>query len=72
MTTDQLLRQLIGEIREVKAILAQLRPHDFTTTLEQEIAMVKAQGKDVGEYLYERGKALSKATRRPPCKKSNS
>ena len=57
-TIERLLRQIIGEIREVKAMLSQLGPIEVKTTLDQEVAAVKAQGGDVLQYLHERGKRL--------------
>jgi hypothetical protein len=31
----KVLRQLVSDVQDIKAILAQLKPHDFSTALEQ-------------------------------------
>lgn len=63
MDLKQTLSQMASDIREIKAILAQLRPHDFTPSFEQELKAIESQGVDLFTHFKEKGKAEIKASR---------
>lgn len=71
MDLEQTVSQMASDIREIKAILAQLRPHDFTPSFEQELDAIEAQGVDLFTHFKEKGKAEIKASRRKRARREH-
>ncbi len=65
MNQEALLKSLLTEIRELKAMVAQLGAVQTKTTVAQEVAACRAQGIDVATYFKAKGAA---APRRKPNK----
>lgn len=58
-------KRLLGEILELKAMIAQLGPVRVEPTVMQEIAACRSQGIDIASYFKAKGAA---AARRKPTK----
>ena len=69
MTDQQLLKTLISDVSELKAMISQLGPVSVKHTFAQEVAAIEAQGLDIGEYYHAKGKAAAKLERTKPKRK---
>lgn len=56
MTHEEMLKQLISEVRQLKAMVSQLGPMNIKPSVADEIAACRAQGRDIGEYFKEKGR----------------
>jgi hypothetical protein len=67
---DQTAKSLLSEIRELKAMVAQLGAVRVEPTVSQEIAACRAQGVDLATYFKAKGASASrrktKKARREP------
>lgn len=61
---QSLLQSLLIEVRELKAMVAQLGPVTVTPTIEEEIAAVQAQGGDLIAHFKKKGKEEVKKSRK--------
>ena len=55
LSVEKQIKELANEVRELKAMIAQLGPVSVEPTYEQEAAAVKAQGIDLAEYYKQNG-----------------
>ena len=56
MNQETMLKQLITEVQQLKAMVAQLGPVTVKPSIQEEIAACRAQGRDIGEYFKEKGR----------------
>jgi len=64
MTDTAILRQILAEQIEIKAMLAQLGAVRSAPTVQDEIAACRAQGVDLATYFKAKGKAAPRAPRK--------
>lgn len=65
MNQTALIKTLLDEVRQLKAMISQLGPVSVQPTIEEEISAVEAQGLNVIEYFQAKGKAAVKADKKP-------
>ena len=59
MITKSEYIQLMSELRELKAMVAQLGPVNVKPSIAEEVAACRAQGRDIGEYFKEKGRRMA-------------
>lgn len=65
MNQESLLKDLIVEVRQLKAMISQLGPVSVQPSIQEEIAAVEAQGLSVIDYFREKGRVAVKADKKP-------
>jgi len=68
MNQEALLKALLTEVLELKAMISQLVPVSVQPTIEDEIAAVEAQGISIIDYFKAKGRAAVKADKRREVK----
>jgi len=56
-------KQVVAEVRELRAMIAQLRPVESRMPIQDEIAACDAQGIDVATYFKEKGRKKRQKSR---------
>ena len=56
MNQEKLLKNILSELKELKAQVAQLGPVDVHPTIEQEVAAIREQGVDLVQYFKDQGR----------------